>query len=100
MMYESTFTTYEFDTTRIPYVPVRYNHTITLPSILLRGKQEQMAMPTARITAQHLQTSSFQGQLVRAVGKLIDEGDNYVTLQLAGEGEPLWTSCGESFVIT
>ena len=47
-----------------------------------------MAVPTARITAQHLQTTSFQGQMVRAVGKLVAEGENSVTLQLAGEGRP------------
>ena len=54
-----------------------------------------MAVPTARITAQHLQTTSFQGQMVRAVGKLVGEGENSVTLQLAGEGAaaPRPSSC-------
>ncbi|KAL1507143.1 hypothetical protein AB1Y20_007996 [Prymnesium parvum] len=52
-----------------------------------------MSVPTARITAQHLQTNSFQGQMVRVVGKLVGEGDNSVTLQLAGEGPPAIVHC-------
>eukprot|EP00310_Coccolithus_braarudii_P020985 CAMPEP_0183346280 /NCGR_PEP_ID=MMETSP0164_2-20130417/11446_1 /TAXON_ID=221442 /ORGANISM="Coccolithus pelagicus ssp braarudi, Strain PLY182g" /LENGTH=110 /DNA_ID=CAMNT_0025517531 /DNA_START=63 /DNA_END=395 /DNA_ORIENTATION=+ len=41
---------------------------------------------TARIGAAQLQTGQFQGQTVRAVGKLVNIDGNFVHLQLAGEG--------------
>ena len=41
-------------------------------------------MPTARITAELLSNAQFQGQSVRAVGKLVGVDAGYVQLQLAG----------------
>uniref|UniRef100_A0A7S3AQ41 Replication factor A protein 3 n=1 Tax=Haptolina ericina TaxID=156174 RepID=A0A7S3AQ41_9EUKA len=52
-----------------------------------------MSLPTARITAQHLQTGQFNGRLVRAVGKLVNEDGNIATLQLAGEGPTASIHC-------
>ena len=48
-------------------------------------------MTTARITSDHVNSPRLQGQMVRAVGKLvsIDEANASVQLQLAGpEGTP------------
>ena len=50
-----------------------------------------MASSTARITSEHLGQGQFQGQSVRAVGKLLamDPASAKVQLQLAGpEGSP------------
>ena len=44
--------------------------------------------PQVRITSQHLQTGQYQGQQVRAVGKLVGMEGDRVQLQLAGEGAP------------
>ena len=44
------------------------------------------SLPTVRITSQHLQTAQYQGQAVRAVGKLTGVEGEMVQLQLAGEG--------------
>ena len=45
-----------------------------------------MSGPTPRVTAQHLQTGQFQGQTVRAVGKLVGVDGSSAQLELAGEG--------------
>lgn len=50
-----------------------------------------MAQPTARITSEHLHQAQFQGQGVRAVGKLVsvDAASERVQLQLVGpDGTP------------
>lgn len=41
-------------------------------------------MPTARITSDMLNSPQFQGQSVRAVGKLVAVNEGMVQLQLAG----------------
>lgn len=48
-----------------------------------------LRLSQARINSSHLQTGQFNGQMVRAVGKLtgVDEASQQVQLQLAGEGE-------------
>ena len=46
-----------------------------------------MSSKTARITQEHLESPEFQGQAVRAVGKLLNVTDSQVQLQLAGGGE-------------
>ena len=45
-----------------------------------------MNQPTPRVTAQHLQSAQDQGQVVRAVGKLVGVNDSGVQLELAGQG--------------
>ena len=45
-----------------------------------------MNQPTPRVTAQHLQSAQYQGQVVRAVGKLVGVNDGSVQLELAGQG--------------
>jgi hypothetical protein len=40
--------------------------------------------PTARITSEHVSSPSFQGQAVRAVGRLVGVDADAITLQLAG----------------
>lgn len=48
-----------------------------------------MALTTARITFEHLSQAQFQGQGVRAVGKLVSIDQDRVQLQLAGpDGSP------------
>lgn len=49
--------------------------------------QSGMSSKTARITQEHLESPEFQGQAVRAVGKLLNVTDSQVQLQLAGGGE-------------
>jgi len=41
---------------------------------------------TTRITSQHLQTGQYQGQTVRAVGKIVGIEPDCFKIQLAGEG--------------
>jgi hypothetical protein len=45
-----------------------------------------MATPTPRVTAEHLQSGQFQGQIVRAVGKLVGVDGGSAQLELAGDG--------------
>ena len=49
-------------------------------------------MPTVRITSDHVGSPQFQGQAVRAVGKLMRMDNDQVQLQLAGPegGAPSW----------
>lgn len=54
----------------------------TLPPLHLALRENMTT--TARITSEHLQNAQFQGQSVRAVGKLISIDGTNVQLQLAG----------------
>jgi len=61
----------------------------------------RLAMPsTARIGASDLQSGQFQGQTVRAVGRLVRIDGGHVHLQLAGEGPNVLVDSSASGLFT
>uniref|UniRef100_A0A7S2BNR4 Replication factor A protein 3 n=1 Tax=Haptolina brevifila TaxID=156173 RepID=A0A7S2BNR4_9EUKA len=55
------------------------------------------AASTVRITSEHMQAAQFQGQRVRAVGRLTNVADDQIQMQLAGpEGPPTVVFCSNS----